>query len=606
MLAATTVCCREATETVPLFFVDRLEQAEIIGERVDDANVEGLWGAVTFRGETRRALTVPFPSRVSFEVTVPPNAVLRFAIGASTMEQPTLLVPLQFGVAVDAGDGEERVFTEKLRRSQPNRWLPREVDLSHWAGASVRLTFDADRVADERPVAEQHVLPLWGNPVLFNSAAQPARPNIILVSIDCLRADHLSAYGYDKPTTPRIDAFARDAVLFENVVAASSYTLPTHASMLTGLPPALHGATVRRAISPSAPYVPESLLRAGYRVNAVVSAAFLSQAYGFHRGFHTYRLTSGRAAAVVDRALGLLDEGEGQAQFFFLHLYDVHAPYAAPADFIHRFGDGETDVTDVLRRMSQQGPPPSDAEIERVIALYDAEVAYVDRELGRFFDELKSRGLYDTSVIILTSDHGEAFQEHGAWEHGRATALDEPGLYEEIVHIPLIVKWPGETMGTRVGNVVSQMDVAATILEAAGIESTSSWAMGLRHHVDGESGSRVRNAISEIATLDSDRGAGLQLVFRTQDRKYIASFRAPTTSELYRSRPIREEVYDLRNDPEETNNLADTSGFELDSFRAALRAYLKAARELAPYDGDDVALDEKLLEQLRALGYIDH
>ena len=365
-------------------------------------------------------------------------------------------------------------------------------------------------------------------------------PSIILVSVDCLRADHLSAYGYPRETSPHIDAFSREAVLFETAVAASTYTLPTQASMLTGLPPSLHGANLRRGISPSVAYVPESLLRAGYRVSAVVSAAFLSQAYGFHRGFHSYRVNGGRAASIIDHALAVLDEGEGQAQFLFLHLYDVHAPYTAPTEFIDRFLEPEADVTESLRVMTPNARAPNDGELQRVIALYDAEIVYVDQEIGRFLDELKARGLFDTSLIIITADHGEAFQEHGAWRHGRALALDKPGLYDEIVHIPLIVKWPGETTGVEIASVVSQMDVSATILEAAGIESSSAWSLGLRRHIDGGGNVSTRHVIAEAVTRDPKRGARLQIALRDERSQYIVSFRAITLSELSRHLTLRQ------------------------------------------------------------------
>lgn len=605
VLAVLNVGCRPSTEPSPSFLVDHLEQAHIEVGRDAGLQAGVLSDVITFRGETRRAMPVPFPSRITFDVTLPPNAVLRFAVGASTMEQPTLLVPIEFRVTIDAGDGEERVFAETVRRSQPNRWFPREVDLSRWEDALVRLSLETVRVVDERPVAEQHVLPLWGNPMLVDRHASLTRPNIVLVSIDCLRADHVSAYGYEEPTTPRLDAFARQAVVFENAVATSSYTLPTHASMLTGLPPALHGARVRRAISASAPYVPEALRGAGYRVNAVVAAAFLSPTYGFHRGFHTYQLTGGRAAGVVDRALALLDESLGRTQFLFLHLYDIHAPYAAPEEFIDRFLPDDADVTDLLERIRQHAPPRDDDELARIVGLYDAEVAYVDRELGRFLDELKDRNLYDSSLILVTADHGEAFREHGAWQHGHAAALDKPGLYEEIVHVPLIVKWPAQTTGTSISDVVSQMDVAATLLAAAGLEPSSPWSVDLRRHVDTDGSLVARKTISEVTARHPEHGAGMQLAFRDGTSKYIASFRADTVPELYQTRPLREELYDLASDPDETTNLIEDSGLAPGAFGAALRSYLEAARENSPTDAEDVVLDEELAEELRALGYID-
>ena len=446
---------------------------------------------------------------------------------------------------------------------------------------------------------------LWGNPVLVDRSTRPAMPSIVLVSVDCLRADHLSAYGYPRETSPYIDAFSREAVLFETAIAASTYTLPTHASMLTGLPPSLHGANVSRGISPSVAYVPESLVGAGYRVSAVVSAAFLSQTYGFHRGFHSYRVDGGRAASIIDRALAVLDEGEGQAQFLFLHLYDVHAPYTAPTEFIDRFLEPEADVTESLRVMTPNARAPNDAELQRVIALYDAEIAYVDQEIGRFLDELKARGLFDTSLIIITADHGEAFQEHGAWRHGRALALDKPGLYDEIVHIPLIVKWPGEMTGVEIASVVSQMDVSATILEAAGIESSSAWSLGLRRHIDDGGNVSTRSVIAEAVTRDPKRGASLQIALRDERSKYIASFRASTLSELYETGPIKEEFYDLQSDPLEQSNLQADPGVSPGSFRTALQSYLERVRESPPVDGEDVTLDEALLEKLRALGYLD-
>ena len=608
-LLVSSIGCREAPAALtPYVFLDHLKDAEVTLEDVG-TNPSGskLSDVFTLGSETRRALAAPFAARVSFEIRVPPNAALRFAYGASTLGRPNLLTATDYLVLVDDGDGEERLFSETLRRSQANQWLPRDVDLSRFAGKTVRLTFATGRVRDKRPRAERQMLPLWGNPALVDRSAVSEKPDIILISIDCLRADHIGAYGYARETTPHLDAFARKATLFENSITVSSYTLPTHAAMLTGLPPSLHGAILRRPIATSVPYTPESLARSGYRTAAIVSAPFLSQSYGFHRGFHTYRATGGRAALIIDQALALLDEGRGRPQFFFLHLFDLHWPYSPPEAFRTRFGERPDDITELLELVRMRLPPKSRLQVEQTIALYDAELAYVDEELQRFFDALRKAGTWDNALVIVTADHGEAFYEHEDWDHGRPWRHETPGLYEEIVHVPLIVKWPGEPIGRKVPNLVSQMDVSPTMLEAAGIEPPTHWATGLRRWVDGDAelGEPTRHMITEFVSSRRDGSAGLQIALRNQNTKYIATFRADTVAELRGTVPVREELYDLRNDPGEQRNLLEADNASPGPFRAALRSYLKSARELAPTAEDDIVPDEKLLKELRSLGYVE-
>ncbi len=166
---------------------------------------------------------------------------------------------------------------------------------------------------------------------------------------------------------------------------------------------------------------------------------------------------------------------------------------------------------------------------------------------------------------------------------------------------------PGERIGRKIPKLVSQMDVSPTILEAAGIEPATRWATGLRRFVDGDAGrdERARNTITEIVSFHREQGAGLQIALRDQDAKYIATFRADTVAELHGTAPVREELYDLRNDPGEQSNLIDADDAMPGPFRAALRSYLKLARELAPTAEGDVVPDEKLLEELRSLGYVE-
>ena len=310
---------------------------------------------------------------------------------------------------------------------------------------------------------------------------------------------------------------------------------------------------------------------------------------------------------IIDQALGLFDEGRGQPQFFFLHLFDLHRPYSPPAAFRTRFGERPDDITELLEHVWMRRPPESRLQVEQAIALYDAELAYVDEELQRFFDALRNAGIWENALVIVTADHGEAFYEHEDWDHGRPWRHETPGLYEEIVHVPLIVKWPGEPIGRKVPNLVSQMDVSPTMLEAAGIEPATHWATGLRRWVDGdaEREERARYAITEIAS-SHDGGAGLQIALRDQNTKYIATFRADTVAELHGTAPVREELYDLRNDPGEQRNLLEAEDALPGPFRAALRSYLKLARELAPTAEGNVVPDEKLLKELRSLGYVEH
>ncbi len=597
-------------DRAPFFFVEHIHEAKTtfhVGK--PRASQQKLHDSFTLTGETRRALAPPLSARVTFEVEVPEEPELRFSIAASTMGRSVLQGSVEFLVLVESGGGkQELAFSDTIRRSQPNRWFRRDIDLSPWAGSKIGLSFETKLASRHRPSAEPHILPLWGNPVLVSRGAPLTKPNLILISLDCLRADHVGAYGYERDTTPRIDAFSNEAVLFQTAIATSSYTLPTHASMLTGLPPSLHGVTVRTKIPSSVPYLPQLLAEAGYRVNGVVSATFLSQFFGFQRGFHTYSHMSGRAQQVVDEGLALLREGDGQNQFLFLHLYDPHWPYTPHRELIGRFGERPSDVSDLMHRVQKNSPPRSPSEINQVVNLYDAVLVYLDEELGRFFVELKRMKLYDQALIILTADHGEAFYEHGHWQHGQAKVQDGPGLYEEIIHVPLIVKWPGETFGLKIPHLVSQADICPTLLEAAGLkDSTGEWSTSLRHALQNAADApSSRTAIAEFISLADEQGAAMQIVLRNQHQKYIANLRSSTVSELYTAEIQYEELYDLRTDPLERTNLVGEQVVSILRYRRALRAYLAEAEvQRLRHRGAKVTLDESSRKELRALGYIE-
>ena len=455
---------------VPFYFDEHIQQSEAQYDEVQFRSFRPsgeLTGTVTLSGgvggssaDTRRSLTPPVPSRFTFEVLVPDNALLQFAIGVLNFGSSTLPASVEFLVRVADGTEEETCFDEMVRRFQPDEWVDQEVDLSRWSGKKVRLTFETKAHLRMGPAtsARSTMQPLWGNPALVSRSHRPDRPNVVLISIDCLRADHIGAYGYERNTTPRIDELAKDGVVFETLVSTAPWTFPSHMSMLTGLPPSIHGATRWSKLHDSVPYLSELLAQAGYRTDGTVSVDYISQDFGFERGFHSYYFSFDPGATrVVDHAIDLLRKGSGQNQFLFVHTLDVHWPYWPPEEFRTRFGPRPLEVTELLQKVLVDDPPANQQEIDHVINLYDGELAYVDQELGRLFDEMKSLGTYDSSLIVLTADHGEAFYEHGFWKHTQT-------LYDEMIHIPLIVKWPKGAPTGRVEAMVSQTDVFPTIL----------------------------------------------------------------------------------------------------------------------------------------------
>ena len=277
------------------------------------------------------------PSHLSFVAKLPPRPVLQFAISVATLGKPTRWSPVRFRITVKSGHEEEVIFRETIELPQRNQWLDRSVDLAAWSETEAQLRFEV--LTDDDPaalVANDPVFPLWGNPVVFSKHNPIERPPIILISVDCLRPDHMGLYGYQRNTTPRLDELAEEAFVFEKATAASSWTLPSHMSMMTGLTPSFHAVSRERKLGPSIGYLPELLSEGGYEAIGVVSGAYLSPSFGFERGFHKYRvLKRSRAAQTIDVATAWLAEAQGRDVFLFLHLFDPHWRYLRAPFFFH-------------------------------------------------------------------------------------------------------------------------------------------------------------------------------------------------------------------------------------------------------------------------------
>ena len=583
--------------SLPVLFARQVDEAE---KDYDETlflsyRKDGLLSTpVTLGKETRHSLTPPVPSRLTFTIPIPAGPLLSFSIGISTLGEQTLVQPVRFTIYVD-----EDIAFEETVRNQPNIWLPRTVDLSEWSGRTVRLGFQTVVRGRSLEGTGSAFLPAWGNPVLDGSSANEDGTNLVLISVDCLRADHVSTYGYARNTTPNIDRFGTEGVVFPNATSVSSWTLPTHMSMMTGLMPSLHGVSQKYKLSSSVPYLPEILADNGYQTFGVAAGDYVSQEWGFERGFDVYRmLIRRRASEIVDEALELVRGTRSAKKFLFVHLFDAHWPYVPPRGFLDRFDERPPDISDILTKVRDGVPPSGPEEIHQLVNLYDGEIAYLDQELGRFFAGLKEAGIYRRSLIILTADHGESFYEHNAWEHMSS-------LFEEVTHIPLIVKWPGESPTGTAESLVSQLNIFPTLLEESGLVPPYDHVSLARFL--GESPAPSKNALSEF-TWDAKEGQGAMMKIAVKDNrlKYILTLAGEVEDELFVSDVVNEELYDLIEDPGEQKNLLPETTADIGPLRSDARLLLEKARALqAKRRGQEVVLDEELSERLKALGYIN-
>ncbi|RMH19551.1 MAG: hypothetical protein D6696_10270, partial [Acidobacteria bacterium] len=440
-------------------------------------------------------------------------------------------------------------------------------------------------------------------PATASSAAAPAvetPPNVVLYLIDTVRADHLGTYGYPRPTSPEIDRFAAGGVVFTHAEAQSSWTRTAVLSILTGLNAQSHRVNQRDDALPAAfTTLAEHLQQAGYATLAMVTNGNVSQTFGLDQGFDRFvylqesrqRLSMHQLSdRLNDELFPLLERlARGEKPFFlYLHATDPHAPYTPPEPFRSRFAAGVDPSLGYLERVhaiSRGELAAPEGTREAFIDLYDGEIAFNDHHFGRLLDRLRALGLYDDALIVLISDHGEEFLDHGGWEHGKT-------LNAEQLRVPLIVKLPGgAAAGRRVSTVARQIDVLPTVLELAGIAPPAG--------LDGRS------------LLPAIRGDGAGEVpsfsYLGLDRKRIEAVVARGFKAILddspQTRAGRAQLYDVVRDAGERHNLYGQRPLVFGFLRQTLLALPLSRRSALP-DPERAAIDDELRRRLEAMGYV--
>jgi arylsulfatase len=303
---------------------------------------------------------------------------------------------------------------------------------------------------------------------------QAIKYNLLLISIDTLRADHLKCYGYKQDTSPHLDQLAKEGVLFENLTSASSWTVPSHMSMFTSLYPSVHGVeNIRAQLGEGVPTLAQCLAKNGYLTQAFVVAPALDHRFGFDRGFKGYddfsfmrKMSFPQARknpAITDLATQWLKKHSRKNFFLFLHYFDCHSDYLPPAPFDRKFDPdykGRENGRGIMQRSKRDDLMEriSVRDLAHMEALYDGGIAFTDENVGEILQLLQELALSEKTLVIVLSDHGEAFLEHGLIYHGNS-------LYEEELQAPLIMRLPGVIpAGKRVAGNVSHVDLMPTVL----------------------------------------------------------------------------------------------------------------------------------------------
>jgi len=543
-----------------------------------------LHGAGEVRDATLRGggLAIPLPSGKTYR--------LRFASTAPSRSGATLDVDLGQGGSfrrlwhgsVDARVQAPLVFSAAPRA--PAVLRVRAVP----ADGTVSVQISAPEVVERDP-----------------TPPAPGKPNVFLYVVDTLRADALGTYGYARPTSPRIDSFAREAVTYERASSTASWTLPATVSMLSGVYPFAHGMTEIGTALPAEgiPWLPQTLAGLGYET-AAISQWPLSRPFGLDRGFGTYTLDvrlMTKSYSELARGLFwqyLLHRPTPQKPLFaYVHVSDVHADYGPKGEdllFAEQFPGAlapelYNPQSFIARRLGLDR-----AETAHLRALYDGEIRYADRQFGAFLDLLRYTGLYDDSLVILVSDHGEEFFEHGGFDHGHT-------LYQELLHVPLIVKFPHQRQGSRVTSRVSTVDLPPTVLALLGRSGDEPRFQGRPLPRNDEAAPR-REIFSEARVAAGDVQGVVDLdALVSGDVKCIRNARPVGR---FGKRAAALETYDLAADPAETRPLAATDD-RVSACSGGLDRWVARARTATPpRDRKGVELTPDEIQRLRALGYL--
>lgn len=459
-----------------------------------------------------------------------------------------------------------------------------------------------------RPRASAALLLL---PVLLTACAEdplPVRPpNIVLITVESLRTDHLSLYGYQRETTPNLDRLAEQAIVFDNAFSVTSWTLASHASLFTGLYPAAHDTLrPRDRLKDSYVTLAEALAESGYQTAGIVSGEYLREQFNLQQGFERYddAPAAARKGAIptnpdMERSIRrfLTEERDPQRPFFlFLYFWDPHYAYAPPEPNDTLF------VPEAARKPRQRvrfqkgfelGRHISQEELAFVEAQYDGEIRTTDAALQGLFRQLQESGLWEDSVVIVTADHGEQFFDHGHLGHKHS-------LYDEELHVPLLLKLPGRQAGRRDDRLVSLVDLYPTVLELAGL-----------------GGSRLSHGVSLLA---EPRAEGEPIYHELKEMWYQregdgrqseraldwAALRMGDKKLIWRDQEAVVELFDLARDPGERTPLGAESALPIERWKQRLKEWREAMRKVAEQGGppEKASLDATDEERLRELGYL--
>ncbi|MEW6270191.1 MAG: sulfatase [Thermodesulfobacteriota bacterium] len=518
-------------------------------------------------------------------VEIARGARLRFAVGVEDAVWEVDAAPVEVAVAALASGETHELFRRRLdpaRDADDRRWIEADVALDELAGREARLRFLA------RPATEGDArpsLPVFADPTIWAPAGADAKPSVVLISLDTLRARSMSLYGHTLPTTPFLDRFAATGATVERAFTTFSNTLGSHMSMLTGLYPASHGVVaLNRRLAPEHATLAERLRAAGWDTAAFTEDGLLAADLGFRRGFGVYwenktvGSAAGDARGTFRRALDWAGSREGTPFFLFVHTYAVHIPYAPPPEYRRMLiGDGG----------SESDLPP----VERERLRYEQEVRALDDDVRRFLERLEEIVPAERLLVVVTSDHGEEFGEHGLITHLQ--------LYDEVLHVPLLLRWRGRIApGVRVAAPASLVDVVPTVLELLSVEPRAADGASLAPLLRDPRAALPRRAVFAQVLPREANGRDWFFIARSADEKCMLPIDGAGR------------CFDLARDPREQQPLSPEQSPALgelhglaDEYRA--RALVAIGPGALPMSEAALEVDRATQLKLQALGYLD-